>query len=195
MLATSVLTACAAASDAPAADTSAPAVPPSTSSEFAGTELSTVSVPAVDSWSVREDRNEMDDRPQIFVSTPATDAVGFEYPSQHNSQLVVRCMQGETAVAVFGIEPARNPYGEYESVAVRYRLDDRSPTRSVWTEAVGYDGIFAPRPIQFARALAEHDTIRVAYPTIHGREAVITFALAGLAKHLPRVAATCKWKA
>ncbi|WP_325312732.1 hypothetical protein [Longimicrobium sp.] len=162
-----------------------------TDTTYGDTVATVPGVPA-GNWSVSEDTSEMDGTPTV-VLTAVADAEIEGRANSARPSLIVRCREGTTDVFVATGLQANPEYGHYQEVTIRYRLDEASPRRQLWSESTSGEALFAPEPVSLARAMTRASSFRFEFTPFQSSAQTVTFAVAGLEEKLARVANACHW--
>jgi hypothetical protein len=89
--------------------------------------------------------------------------------------------------------PANPEYGSFGTYGVRIRIDDQPPIQQRWTESTDQEALFAPSPKEFARLVANADSLMFEFTPFQSSPATAHFNVSGLNNLLDNVATPCGW--
>lgn len=148
-------------------------------------------------WHVTEDRSPMDDSKTVVLSLDSDDVIeGPLGPS--TPSLIVRCKEAKTQVYIHtgmaaSVEEDLDG-GPSDVHTVKIRLDQGDAVTEHWGESTAHEALFSSRDgIEFAKQLAEAQTLTFQFTPFDANPAIARFNLRGLDTHLRKVAEACGW--
>lgn len=129
-------------------------------------------------WSIIEGTSPTDNSPQFSAGMVVGDAA-----------LILRCREQKTEAAF----STRDTYLGDESVTVRFRIDLQEPVKEAWRSSMNGRAAFAPRAMDFIRALPDSGRIFIRALGADGTNKDANFQLAGLSEVREKIARACNW--
>ena len=147
----------------------------------------------VASWQVQDTKTEMDGIRETSLSLASENEIeGFI--GSHKGYLGIRCSKGKPDVYVNIGGPFESVYGEFNSVRVRLKLDQGSPSSQNWIESTSRNAAFASSPVKLIKQLAGAKTLLFEFTPFEKRETTLRFDLGDLGAKLSAESEVCGWK-
>jgi len=143
-------------------------------------------------WSRSVSRSQMDDSKSVMYSLPATGEI-TGWLARARPRLIARCKEGETDIYVVLGMALTVEDGETRSV--RVRIDSEASQSEDWYESTDNKAVFSPKPIEFARILANAKRLRLEVTPFNASPEVMQFNVAGFGHAAKELEATCHWVA
>lgn len=141
-------------------------------------------------WVVNETTKEIDGTRQAVLRLDSEDEIDGII-SKHRPYLAIQCKGGKPEVVVNVGKPVQHEYGEFDTYAVRLRIDSGAPTRQRWTGSTNHVALFSPAPTRLIQQLGKAETLLFEFTPFQESERTVRFNVSGLASKLKPVAAVC----
>jgi len=141
-------------------------------------------------WRVVEaSRSAMTGDSLIAVSVRATGRLRRPYLG--SPELVIRCRERQLELYVVVNAILGSSGASYDGASVRLRFDNEQATSHSWSRSSDGRAAFADEPEWVIMRIMTADTLRVEYQPYDAIAEVATFRVAGVGRHLPRIARAC----
>ena len=142
--------------------------------------MASTTASAQPTWSIVENKSPADDSPQVSAGMVVGDAA-----------LILRCRDQKTEVA---FSTKSTNLGD-NSVTVRFRINSEEPIKEVWRPSVDGRAAFAPKPMDFIRALPDDGRVFIRAVDADGKNKDANFVLlgSGLSEIRDKIGRACSW--
>ncbi len=143
------------------------------------TTLTPSAVTKGENWQVKADKLPLQDASRLLGTMESADG---------KATLVLQCKEKNAGAYVL-----TNNFMGWESVRVRYRINDDPVTESRWAASADGRGAVASNAIEFINSLADGGTLFVRVSDYNGNDHDLRFSLGAVANLRSQIAVVCQW--
>ena len=139
-------------------------------------------------WSVREDRSQIDDSVNVYVSVPANEPIKSGY-NVANPILYIRCAENKTNVFI-----TWDLYLGLNETRMLTRFDKQKATTDTWLISTDNKAVFVKgSAIAFAKKIMKHDKLLTQITPYGENPVMATFDIRGLSEAIKPLRKACHW--